>query len=439
MSIRRSAAGLRGAASTALRGLCLAYLAILIGAIAAYKVAFIEVVTLDPFFAVYGLVVCAYILSRFVLSLGYTPGRDRGLTPQVAIVMPAFNEEEAIASSLRSLLAVDYPSELLEIVAVDDGSDDGTLREMRAVAAAAGGRVRIIEFARNRGKRAAMAAGIRATTAEVIAFVDSDSELEPDALYRLVQHFADPGVGAVAGHADVLNTRESWITKLQAVRYFVAFKVMKAAESVFGAVSCCSGCFAAYRRAAIMPHLDWWEHQRFLGREATFGDDRSLTNCVLRDWRVPYEEHAVSRTIVPATIRQFLVQQIRWKRSWTRESLVIATFVWRKHPVAAAGVYVGIVLPLLAPFAATRAMFWRPLVDGAGAPLIYLLGVYAMALVYSLYYAARHRRRDTLWLYGIAFVFFYLVFLVWQTYYAIVTSYKTGWGTRVANPDCPSA
>ena len=106
-----------------------------------------------------------------------------------------------------------------------------------------------------------MAAGIRATTAEVIVFVDSDSSVEPDALKLLVQPLADPRVGAVCGHADVLNVRESWITRMQAVRYFVAFRVVKAAESVFGAVTCCSGCFSAYRREAILPRLEWWESQ----------------------------------------------------------------------------------------------------------------------------------------------------------------------------------
>jgi hyaluronan synthase len=96
-----------------------------------------------------------------------------------------------------------------------------------------------------------MAAGIRATSAEVVAFVDSDSVLEPDALRRLVQAFAHPRVGAVCGHADVLNVGEIWLTKMHAVRYFVAFRIVKAAESVFGAVTCCSGCCSAYRRDAI--------------------------------------------------------------------------------------------------------------------------------------------------------------------------------------------
>jgi hyaluronan synthase len=408
------------------------YLVGLLAAVIAYKAAFLEVLRSEPFFAAYGIVVCSYIVSRFIFSAFYRPAKPAGLEPRVAIVMPGFNEEAAIGQSLRSLLAVDYPAAKLEIVAVNDGSTDRTLDEMRAVAAQAGGRVQVIDFKRNRGKRAAMAAGIRATDAEIVAFVDSDSVLEPDALRVLVQGFADPKVGAICGHADVLNLRESWMTKMQAVRYFVAFKVVKAAESIFNAVTCCSGCFSAYRREAILPHLDWWEHQTFLGRESTFGDDRSLTNCVLRTWKVRYESKAVSHTIVPATFRQFMKQQLRWKRSWTRESLIVGSFIWRKNPIAALCVYVGIALPLIAPVVAVRATVFDPVIAGNGAPLLYAVGVYAMAVAYGLYYLARQRRYEPLWVFGVVFCFFYLAFLLWQTYYAVLTSRSASWGTRPA-------
>ncbi len=310
-----------------LKALAGLYLLALLAAVMAYKAAFAGLLFSNVFFGVYSICVATYIVSRFVLSLFYrtSGGRagDTEVEPRIAIVMPGFNEEEAIAHSLRSLLELDYPAEKLELVAVNDGSTDRTLAEMRRVATESGGRVSVIDFPQNRGKRAAMAAGIRATSAEVIVFVDSDSSVEPDALKRLVQPLAEPRVGAVCGHADVLNVRESWITRMQAVRYFVAFRVVKAAESVFGAVTCCSGCFSAYRREAILPRLQWWENQTFLGIESTFGDDRSLTNCVLRDWRIVYERRAVSHTIVPRTFHAFLVQQARWKRSWTRESLLV--------------------------------------------------------------------------------------------------------------------
>jgi hyaluronan synthase len=431
--------GLRGAppkqrgslVDLALRTFAAGYLVLLLGGVLLYKAAFLEVLTVDPLFGLYGIVVVSYIVSRFVFSFFYRPSKDHGLEPHVAIVMPGFNEEEAIANSLRSLLALDYPVDKLELVAVDDGSTDGTLEAMRLVASEHA-RVRVIGFPENRGKRAAMAAGIRATSAEIVAFVDSDSVVEPDALRVLLQGFHDPKVGAICGHADVLNVRETWLTRMQAVRYFVAFRVVKAAESIFNCVTCCSGCFSAYRREAIVPHLGWWESQSFLGIPSTFGDDRSLTNCVLRKWKVRYESRAVSHTAVPTRFRQFMKQQLRWKRSWTRESLIVASFIWRKHPVAALVTYAGMFLPLVAPIVAVRSLLWQPIAEGAGAPLLYLVGVLSMAVAYGLYYAARHPRYDTLWVYGVAFCFFYVAFLLWQTYYAIATVRTAAWGTRPA-------
>jgi hyaluronan synthase len=383
----------------------------------------------DVAFMAYGVVVVTYIASRFLLSLLYRSPREAGVEPHVAIVMPAFNEEGVIAHSLRSLLALDYPHEKLELVAVNDGSTDETLARMVEVAREEP-RVRVIDLGENCGKRAAMAVGMRATDAEILAFVDSDSSLERDALRHLVQGFADPRVGAICGHADVANPDDSWLSRMQVVRYFVAFRVVKAAESLFGCVTCCSGCFSAYRRAAIMPHLARWERQTFLGSPATFGDDRALTNRVLRDWKVRYAASAVSHTAVPATLRQFLRQQLRWKRSWTRESLILMRFVWRKHPLAALLAYLGVLISLVAPIVAIRALVWRPLVGHAGVPVIYAAGIYAMALAYGLYYVAGRRRYDPRWIYGVAFCFFYLAFLLWQTYWAIATARSSAWGTR---------
>jgi len=415
-----------------LKGFALVYLVWLIAAVMSYKTEFIQLMFSNLFFGIYSTCVTVYILSRFVLSLFYRSKPDAGIEPRVAIVMPGFNEQDAIAASLRSLLELEYPEEKLELVAVNDGSTDATLQEMNRVASDARGRVNVIDFPENRGKRAAMAAGIRATEAEVIVFVDSDSVVDPGALRKLVQPLADRRVGAVCGHADVLNVRETWLTRMQAVRYFVAFRVVKAAESVFNAVTCCSGCFSAYRREAIMPRLQWWESQTFLGVESTFGDDRSLTNCVLRDWRVLYEKNAVSHTIVPTTFRAFVKQQTRWKRSWTRESLMVSRFIWRKHPVAACFVYMSIVLPLIAPVAALHSIAWGPLVHGSTLPLIYVAGLYSLAVVYSLYFVLFQDRYSIIWMYGILFVFFYLAIMLWQTYYAIATCRTAAWGTRPA-------
>ena len=219
---------------------------------------------------------------------------------------------------------------------------------------------------------------------------------------------------------------------MQVVRYFVAFRVVKAAESVFSCVTCCSGCFSAYRRVAVMPHLDAWEHQTLLGAPATFGDDRALTNVVLRDWKVRYAANAVAHTLVPAGLHQFLRQQLRWKRSWTRESLILARFVWRKRLMAAAARLRGD--PDLAGGADRRRALPALAADRRRSRRAarLRLGIYGIALAYGLYYLLRSRRYDSRWIYGVGFCFFYLAFMLWQTYWAILTARSSDWGTRPA-------
>ena len=163
--------------------------------------------------------------------------------------MPAFNEEEAIAASLRSLLALDYPAEQARDRRRQRRLDRRHARARCERWPPGDGRVRVIDFPDNRGKRAAMAAGIRATDAEIVAFVDSDRVARARRAARARAGLRRPaGRRRSAGTPTCCNLRERWLTRMQAVRYFVAFSVVKAAESVFSAVTCCSGCFSAYRR-----------------------------------------------------------------------------------------------------------------------------------------------------------------------------------------------
>jgi hyaluronan synthase len=169
---------------------------------------------------VYTTVVSSYVLSRFGLAALYRVPRDAGLEPAVAIIVPAFNEGPAVARTIHACLALDYPRSKLEIVVVNDGSTDDTWEHMTA---AAGyyppGAVRCVDLGSNQGKRAAMAAGVRATSAEVLVFVDSDSMPEPDGVRRLVQVFAKPEVGAASGLTMVRNADVNALTRMQQARY----------------------------------------------------------------------------------------------------------------------------------------------------------------------------------------------------------------------------
>jgi hyaluronan synthase len=381
----------------------------------------------DPVFAGYSLAVVTYVLARFAFAMFYRPHRDVGHEPSVTVIVPAFNEEDGIEGTIASVLACDYPHDKVEVIAVNDGSTDDTWGRMQR-ARARFPSVTAVDLGRNYGKRAAMAEGFRRSSGEVIVFVDSDSYLAVDALREIVQPFADPRIGTVAGHADVANAGESWLTRMQQVRYFSAFRIMKGTESLLGGtVTCASGCSSAYRRAAIEPLIPDWEYQRFLGLPATFGDDRALTNRVLKDWKVVYQSTARATTTVPTTLRRFLKQQLRWKKSWLRESLYLATYFWRKNKIAAVFTYASLFFPFLAPFVVLNAAFGAT-TGGTGGLWFYLAGTYAMAMVYSLYYA--FARRSGMWHHGLSFIAVYMGFLVFQTYWGIVRMRDNGWGTR---------
>lgn len=381
----------------------------------------------DPLFYAYSLLVTFYVLMRFILAPLYRPHADVGYRPTCSIVIPAFNEEGCIEATIDACLTSDYPADRLEVVVIDDGSTDGTWARMLA-ARERHPNIVCVRFPENRGKRAGMAEGIRRSSGEVCVFIDSDSVIEPDGLSYLVADFDEPKVGAVVGHAEVLNKTANWLTRMQQVRYYIAFRVIKGSESIFSAVTCASGCFSAYRRTALLEVLDRWESQRFLGRPATFGDDRALTNYVLASWKITYQSKARSHTLCPERARVFAVQQLRWKKSWLRESLHVSKFIWRKNPVAATLTYLGCLFPWVAPVVVLHSLWFRAL--GVGSPLFYLMGAYVMAVLYSLYYAIS--RRSPLWWHGITFVAIYMFFLVWQTYYALATIRNTNWGTRAS-------
>ncbi|GAB3985984.1 glycosyltransferase family 2 protein [Actinoallomurus acanthiterrae] len=388
------------------------------------KVAFLRG---DPFTPTYTIAVSGYVLSRFLLAAFYRPPRDAGITPTVAIIVPAFNEGEAVARTIDSCMALDYPRDRLELVVVNDGSSDDTWDHMvRAAARHPLGSVQCVDLGSNQGKRAAMAAGIRATSAEILVFVDSDSMPAPGAVRKLVQGFADPKVGAISGLTYARNADTNTLTRMQAARYYVSFQLLKSAESVLGAVTCCSGCFAAYRRAAVEPLLDAWEHQRFLGTECTYGDDRALTNRVIKTgWVTRYDSRAEAWTDVPDAYRKFFRQQLRWKKSWSREGPLLLAHIWRSRTRALPSVLVQTCAGLLSPIVIFLTVA-RAVVEGH-SPLIYFLGLYLVSMAYAFVY--RMLRKDGLWLYAFLGTFFYITFSP-QLLWAIARIRDGKWGTR---------
>jgi hyaluronan synthase len=241
------------------------------------------------FFGVYSILVSFYILSRFALSYLYVPHEskfDPNYEPTISFAVPSKNEEENIRETIMRIAQTDYPKEKFDIIVINDGSTDNTLHEMyeakKSVFEQYGVNVIVVDWKVNKGKREGMAECIRISQNDILIFIDSDSFIEKNTTKELVKYFIDKSVGAVAGHAYVANAEVNFLTKMQSVRYFVAFKAYKAAEALFGCVTCCSGCCSAYRREYLLIFLDEWLNQKFLGVKCTYGDDRSMTNYLLK-------------------------------------------------------------------------------------------------------------------------------------------------------------
>ena len=393
----------------------------------------------------YSIIAATFLLTRYLFAMFYRPVPiDPDYTPGVTIVVPCFDEEEWIQRTIHSCINQDYPVDKLEVIVVDDCSNDRSaervqqmIAELKAAdtsdhAYRVSERIRFLQQPTNMGKRDAMARGAKEAKHELLVFVDSDSFLDPFAIRNIVQPFKDKEMGGVSGRTDVANTYTNALTKMQAVRYSIAFRVMKAAEGFFDAATCLSGPLSCYRKDLVLKYMDAWLNQRFLGQKATFGDDRSMTNFILRHNRTTYQDSAVCMTIVPRSYQVFLRQQMRWKRSWLRESLIASRFMWKKEPFMSLGFYMGVLVPIAAPIIVLYNLFYVPIMYRV-YPTSFLIGMLMMALLMSM--AQLLIRRSTTWLYAMWFCIYYEAVLLWQMPVAWVTFWKTTWGTRMTLAD----
>lgn len=390
----------------------------------------------------YSIIAAVFLLSRYLFGALYKPiSINPEFTPGVTIVIPCFNEEKWIERTILSSVNQDYPIDKLEVIVVDDCSNDNSLEVIKRTIEnlyqeserfKTKERVKYIAQKKNLGKRAALARGALIAKHELLVFVDSDSFLDPFAIRNIVQPFQDPKIGGVSGRTDVANTYTNSLTKMQSVRYYISFRIMKAAEAYFDTVTCLSGPLSCYKKDIVLDNMAQWLKQSFLGHKATFGDDRSLTNLVLKNHRTSYQDTAICSTIVPNVHSQFLKQQMRWKRSWLRESIIASKYMWKKEPFSSLFFYAGLFVPVFAPVVVLYNLVYVPIAHKM-FPTTFVVGMLMMALMMS--FAQLLFRRSTTWLFGIYFVLYYEAILLWQMPFAWFTFWKPTWGTRMTPED----
>jgi cellulose synthase/poly-beta-1,6-N-acetylglucosamine synthase-like glycosyltransferase/peptidoglycan/xylan/chitin deacetylase (PgdA/CDA1 family) len=216
----------------------------------------------------------------------------------VSVIVPAYNEEANIASTVKSLVDSDYPD--VEVIVVDDGSTDDTYGIVSRLNLPG---VRVVRQD-NAGKPAALNTGIALARNDLLILVDGDTVFQPDAVGRLLQRFIDPKVGAISGNTKVAN-RRGLLGRWQHVEYVMGFNLDRRLFEIAECMPTVPGAIGAFRRVALAE----------VGgvSAATLAEDTDLTMAIIRaDWRVVYEESAIAWTEAPSSLRQLWRQRYRW-------------------------------------------------------------------------------------------------------------------------------
>ncbi|HWD49817.1 MAG TPA: glycosyltransferase [Rhizomicrobium sp.] len=218
----------------------------------------------------------------------------------VSVIIPAYNEESVIVSTVRGILSSNYRD--LDVIVIDDGSKDHT-HEVLATNFSGDSRVEIVRLP-NGGKASALNAGLAKATGEVIVALDADTQFDPDTIPRLVRWFTDAEVGAVAGNAKVGN-RINMITRWQALEYIVAQNLERRALAALGTLTVIPGAVGAWRRSVLVELGGFGSD--------TLAEDQDLTIALQRaGHRVMFDSSATAWTEAPATVRGLAKQRFRW-------------------------------------------------------------------------------------------------------------------------------
>jgi peptidoglycan-N-acetylglucosamine deacetylase len=226
-----------------------------------------------------------------------------GYCPRVAVLVPAYNEETVIVRTIRSVLNSDYKN--LHVIVIDDGSTDRTA-EVACQAYASeikAGRVRVLTKP-NAGKAAALNYALERLSEEIYVGIDADTVIAADAITKLIPHFEDPAIGAMAGNAKVGNRVNLW-TRWQALEYITSQNFERRALDLFHVVTVVPGAIGAWRTAPVKAAGGYPLN--------TVAEDADLTmNLLEQRWKVDYEDRALAFTEAPIDAKGLMRQRFRW-------------------------------------------------------------------------------------------------------------------------------
>lgn len=243
-------------------------------------------------------VVIAVILAELQNRLRKPKRRHNNYNPLVSVIIPAYNEEKVIRKTVLSVLRSYYKN--LEIIIIDDGSKDNTWQVIKTIKSK---RVKIIKQI-NAGKAKAVNRGLKVAKGEIIISLDADTIFTPTTIGKMVRHFYDKRIGAVAGVVKVGNVN-SWITRWQALEYITSINIERSAQAFLNSIVVAPGACSAWRKKALDDVGGY--------SSATMAEDCDLTLAVHKfGYKVVQDSEAIGLTECPENLRDLSKQRFRW-------------------------------------------------------------------------------------------------------------------------------
>ncbi len=240
------------------------------------------------------------VIDRFRKRKDLAPA---DFNPRVAVLIPAYNEELVIVRTIRSVMMSNYKN--IRIIVIDDGSKDRTSEVARTAypKEIEAGRLTVLTKP-NGGKADALNYALDFVDEDIYIGIDADGVIAHDAITRLVPHFANPKIGAVAGNAKVGNRVNLW-TRWQALEYITSQNFERRALDLFDVVMVVPGAIGAWRTAAVKAGNGYHTN--------TVAEDADLTmNLLEQGYSVIYEDQALAFTEAPVNADGLMRQRFRW-------------------------------------------------------------------------------------------------------------------------------
>lgn len=385
---------------------------------------------------VFSMVIFLFSLSfRTFLWFKYRPYDSRQVEswPGVTVIVPAYNEGETVYCTIRSIVRSDYPRGKMHIIAVNDGSRDNTYFHMERARADFPHMVDVINQPVNKGKRQGIYDAYKKARTPFIITIDSDTKLETSAIKEvLTPMILNEKIGAVTGRIKVWNKEANILTRMLHAHFAMAFDFTRAIQSTFSCVFCLAGAFSAYRVSVLRIFMERWLNQKFLNTTCTYGEDRSLTNHILREGFGSYfQRSAISHTIVPEKFIMVIKMLTRWARSNIRETIIFSKLMFNSNRRG------NKILPFVEFFSTVSLMllhfiwFYYFLFSGmVNANFLFRILSYSVffGFLYILYYMRIEGKKDSPYI--MVFSVFASIFMIWIFTVAGFTLTRKSWSTR---------